>query len=357
METFDYQQAVELLQQIVKTDSVQTEALWLLGRCYAQLGQNAAARQAVGKLLMKEQEHKPARALLGQLYLKEANYAKAAACYDLLLKQDSTNAYFYRQRAFTADKAGDVNAALNYYRKAVALAPQDIESTVALAELLSKLEDNVQAAGLVQQGLSQDSSNIRLWQLQARLSYKVKDYEGVIRAMKYPLSAGDSSLYYLQLLGISHFHLSNFEEAIRWLGHLQLEGVETEVLFYYLGLSYRNAGDTGRGIEYLEKATKQSVSENLSHYYTQLAVTYEEKGDYSNAIRSFQLAHKASGDKTLLYHLARNYDMHYKDKQVALNYYQKYLSETDSANAKYQEYARYRASQLKEHIHFSIDTL
>lgn len=357
MQLYAYEQALPLLQQVVAQDSLDTDARWLLGQCYSQLGRIPMAKSELEGLLRYAPDHKPARAMLGQLFIKEINYPKAAQCFEQLLALDSTNAWFHRQRASIAQHEEDIETALYHYQKAIALQPLDLESTIALAELSLKVGDMPKAAMLLQEGLKQDSSNLRLWRLQIRLLYKEKAYEQLVEAMDYQLAAGDTALYDLQMLGISHFHLNNSEKAIYWLEFVVQEGVDTEILYYYLGLSYRNAGNNPKAIWYLEKAAQKGISENLSHYYTQMAVTFEEQGDHKNAIRTYQLAYKNSGEKKLLYHLARNYDKHYKDKRVALSYYEKYLTEIDTANAGYQDYARHRARHLKEYIHFSADTL
>lgn len=357
IQVYDYAEAIPLLQKLIYTDSLAPLPRFLLSQSYTQLGKTAAAKQQLEQLLAIAPAHTPALALLAQLHLKETNYRKAAATYDTLLAHDSTNAYFFRQRAYVAEKTEDLPQAIHFYKKAVLLNPQDTESITELAELWLRLHDYSQAAVLIQQGLVQDSSNLRLWKLQAKLAYNQKEYSGVVKAMAHILQAGDSSLYYVQLLGISYFHLGKQQEATQWLTYLEQQGVDSEVFNYYLGLSYRNAGEKAKGIYYLEKAAQKAVSENLSHYYTQLAITYEEKGDHSSAIRAYQLALKGSGNKKLLFHLALNYDQHYKDKRVALRYYQKYLAEVDTVNEGYQEYARYRTTQLKGHIHFSTDSL
>lgn len=357
MQSYQYAEAIPLLVTALQTDSLATEARWLLGQCYSQTGQSAEAKGQLQLLLQQVPAHKAALGLLGQLYLKETHYGAAAACYDQLLDLDSTNAYYHRQRAAIANRQGALSTALLHYQKAVALNEQDAESMAEMAELWLKMGQSARSSSLLMQALALDSTNLRLWRLQAKVAYRQKQYGAVVTAMAYPLAAGDTSHYYLQLLGVSHFHLNQYEDAIRWLSFLQQEGVDTEVLNYYLGLSYRNTGAHSKAITHLEKAVKKGMSENLGHYYTQLAVSYEEKGDHARAIQAYQLAYKDSGDRLLLYHLARNYDRYYKDKKVALNYYEKFLQEVDTINTGYQDYARYRASQLKEHIHFSADTL
>lgn len=78
---------------------------------------------------------------------------------------------------------------------------------------------------------------------------------------------------------------------------------------------------------------------------------------YAEAIKAYQTAYKSSKENILLYHLARNYDLYYKDKKTAVEYYEKYLLTQDSDNVSFMNYSEHRISELKEYIHFDIDTL
>ena len=100
------------------------------------------------------------------------------------------------------------------------------------------------------------------------------------------------------------------------------------------------------------------MSDNLASYFTNLGAVFEEQGKFKESIQAYKLAYEESNDEILLYRLAKNYDVYYADKEIALKYYEKYLEKTDdSLNKKYTDYAKKRASSIKREIHFDIDTL
>jgi tetratricopeptide (TPR) repeat protein len=83
-----------------------------------------------------------------------------------------------------------------------------------------------------------------------------------------------------------------------------------------------------------------------------LALCFEEQGLLEKSIKSYQIAYKSSKQNILLYHLARNYDLYYKDKSTALSYYERYLAMNDSDHIPLLGYSKKRISELKEIIHF-----
>jgi len=62
-------------------------------------------------------------------------------------------------------------------------------------------------------------------------------------------------------------------------------------------------------------------------------------------------ASRYSADPVLDFHIAHNADRYFKDKKIALRYYQKYLNNN---HPKYREYAEQRIMQLKETIHLQV---
>jgi len=170
-------------------------------------------------------------------------------------------------------------------------------------------------------------------------------------------AGGDSSSLLLKLYGISQCHQQNYELAIKALEQVIAKNQTTEVVHYYLGLAYRNLGKLDKSVVHFDEAISTSTSENLGAYYTNLAVSYEEQGDLSKSIRAYQAAYAHSSKKELLYHLARNYDAYYKDKRTALRYYERYLAENDTDHVTFGDYSMHRISELKEVMHFELDTI
>jgi tetratricopeptide (TPR) repeat protein len=91
-----------------------------------------------------------------------------------------------------------------------------------------------------------------------------------------------------------------------------------------MGVAYQQSHEPDSAIMYFNKAIDAGISENISNYYTQLASTYEELKDFKSAIKYYKAAYESSRADILLYHLARNYDVYYKDKTQAIAYYKRF---------------------------------
>jgi tetratricopeptide (TPR) repeat protein len=120
---------------------------------------------------------------------------------------------------------------------------------------------------------------------------------------------------------------------------------DSDWIYYYLGAASRELGDIPASIVYFGKAVEKSISENTGTYYSQLGRSYEEAKDYRNAIRAYRAAYNNSKEGILLYHLARSYDVYYKDKAQALAYYKKYLESDDTIRLA-KEYSRRRVQAM-----------
>ena len=251
-----------------------------------------------------------------------------------------------------------MQAAILSLEKSNSINSSDVETLLSLAKIYEEINLYEKAYDYMYQAEKLDSSNLRLLKQMARVSYKNKDYELVLKRVKsYLAFAKDTSYYQLKLLGIAYFQTENFTKAVETLEKVIAEGYETEVVYYYLGLSYKNLNDFERSEACFEYAIDKGVSKNISNYYTNLAILYEEQGKYQKSIANYQISYKFSNNKELLYHLARNYDAYYKDKTTSLKYFERYLSMNDSDNLGFMNYSKYRISELKKAIHFDIDTV
>jgi len=87
----------------------------------------------------------------------------------------------------------------------------------------------------------------------------------------------------------------NYKESIQILEKARKENPEEAILYYYLGDDYFNLRDYSQAAGFLEEFTasvyKQDVDiELLENAYTNLAISYEKSGMYTNAYRSYKNA-------------------------------------------------------------------
>lgn len=292
----------------------------------------------------------------GKVYEKLQKDQLALEVYLRVAQKAKNNAYFWKLTAKRAERSSEFTIALSAYATAYELQANDLEIIDEFARLLMKVEQYEIADSLLLIGLDQNPSALYLKRQRLMALYKLKRNEELVNVADELFAKGDSSLLSQKLAGISNYHEKNYTKSIALLSNVVEVEKESDLLFYYLGLSYRESGEPVKAAEFLEKSIDLSISNNLPNYYTQLAVSYEEAGEIAKAIQAYKIAYKETKDKILLYHLARNYDAFYKDKKVALNYYEKYLNEKDTANEYLMNYSKYRVQELKASVHFEADS-
>lgn len=329
-----------------------------LAQCQVQLGRYAEARETYNAVLESDSNDVSTRNQLARLYRKTGDEKRARALYYGLVLSDSTNAYYHRQVADCAMNLGDILSALGHLQSAHRLSGENIAVITDMARIFYGLDALAAADSVIALGYAVDSTYAPLLLQGVKSSYRQKKYDAVVQHVDRILrTTRDSSAYLLKLLGVSAFHTGDQERAIETLRTVIARGQESEVVYYYLGLALRETGRTAESASAFQSAIEAGTSKNLDNYYTDMAVAFEEMGDHQSAIRAYQAAYKSSGNEILLYHLARNYDAYYKDKKTALRYYERFLAANDSNSNIYTDYTEHRINELKEVMHFEIDTL
>jgi tetratricopeptide (TPR) repeat protein len=329
-----------------------------LAFAYKKTGNYNTAKSNYKKLLAVDSDNTKALFHLAHIYRKENNDENAVRYYKKLVETDSTNSYYHKILGDHYWGQKNIKGAAESYLKAHQLNDENIDVIYKLSKLFFKIELYQRSEELVEEGLRINPENIKLLKQKANLAYTQKSYGAVIEIVNNVDSiVAKPSNYLLKLKAISLYHTNRYKSAINLFSELVNKYKKTEILHYYLGMSYKKMNDLDKSQYHLEKAIDAGMSNNLASYFTNLGIVFEEQGNSKEAIKAYKLAYEESKDKAILYRLAKNYDAYYADKKVALKYYQKYLEESDSTDLDHSEYAKKRVSSIKKEIHFDIDTL
>lgn len=325
--------------------------------CYYKLGQLKESEQYYLKAIADDSLNIQTHNRLASIYAQQFDYPKCISQYKLLVGLDETNSYYHKQLGIYYQKANFSGQSLIHFQKAHALNPQDFTVLMKIGSIYLELDQLDAAENFIKKGIVLDSTNAKLLMLNAKLVYQQKDYEQVVSVLNKCLQTQeDTTAYQYKLLGIGAYHTEDYPLAIACL-QKSLVFQESEVVHYYLGLAYKESNALYESGKQFEKAISTGITDHIDTYYTNLAKVYEANGDYQSSIKAYQTAYSYSKSKVLLYYLARNYDEYYADKQTALDYYQMYLAQNDTGHHKLMEYSQYRVNNLKELLHFNIDTL
>ena len=103
-------------------------------------------------------------------------------------------------------------------------------------------------------------------------------------------------------------------------------------------------------MHHFSEAIKAAISEDVDLYHRNAARMYSKKEDLKNAIPHYKDAYKYGEDPLILFYLGRAADGYYKDKQIAIRYYQRYLKSPHD-HEEYKEYCTQRIRYLREIVH------
>ncbi|MBK7873103.1 MAG: tetratricopeptide repeat protein [Saprospiraceae bacterium] len=348
--SYQFDRALELLSACYIQDQQNKEYLIRMAYCHFQLGRYPDAKLFYNAVLKQDSLHTQAISSLGSIFERENNHREALRYYIYWASIDSTNSFAFKRSGYTAIRSGLGTEGILYFLKAHELNPADIETIDQLSSLYILSEQLDYAESVLRSGLNIDPNNIRLLQNKARLFNKKRDYLTVIQAIEKTMEQGDTSEYYQMMVAVAYLQMDSLDKAITNLEHIVTREEDTEHTHQYLGLAYRKKGDAEKSIAHFEKAIEKGISGKVHSYYGDLGAIYEEKGDYRKAITHYQKAYEYEPQAEYVFFQARNNDLAYRDKRIALKQYEQYLATKDP---KFKEYAEQRIQQIKELIHFN----
>ncbi len=351
--TNQYEKALKIYRRFQDDKSLKRQS-----ECLLHLGQVQPAKKILTALLNKDSSDVYVLSKLAYVYRYEYRYRQALLLYDKLISLDSTNSIYYKQRALLYEKINRIDKTIENYKQAIVFNPFDILAYSELTKIYLRKKQYAQAEEVINEGLKADNNNVELLLSLSKILYQQKNYPATIKTLsKITEIIPDTSLIMRKLLAFSYFNIGEYDTAAGLLEYIFAQDSGNESIAYCLGVSYRELGDEEKSIWYFQKAIENGISKNISKYYTHLAVEYEKNKQYAHAIKAYKAAYQTSKDKTLLYHLARNYDTYYKNKKTALMYYEIYLAQNDTENVDYQNYSKHRIRELKKTLHFELDTI
>lgn len=349
LNNFRYQDAIESLSFCYIEDQQNLDIIGKMGFCHYQSGNYKDAKLFFKQALKQDSLNANALSYLGTIAEREYNYNQAQSYYQQLIEIDSTNSYYFKQNGFVANKRRDLLAAIGYFEMAHYHNKRDVVTIYELSKLHIRINNQGRADTLLEKGFKIDSTNIKILQARGQLKYNLKDYESTAIYLEKMMEQGDSTPYFLKLLGNAYVNLEEFKKAIAVLTPILEKTKDTEMIHYYLALAYQGLKQETESIEQYELAIEAGISKNVKYYYQNLGAIFESKNQTKNALDAYRNAYEYSGSSEDLFFLAKTSDAYYKDKNIAIRHYKNYLK---TGHKKYREYVEKRLEQLKELQHF-----
>ncbi len=351
MQANQYEKAVDHIFECQRANPDDLDYALKLAYCYTKLGNYKDAKYSYQSVLQKDSLNINALTNLGGVYEKEYNYRAAQEYYLRLLEIDSTNSYFYKQNGFIAVKNNQVLAAIGYFSEAHRYNPKDLVAISELSKLYLRVEAIAIADEIIERGYQQDSTNLKILYAKADIKRVQKKYPEIITTIERAMVQGDTLLYYQKMLASAYLQTKAYDESLFHLTQIISKRQASEYTHYHMAVALEAQGKLEESIKHYDLAIELGISENIPVYYKNLAKLYVDTKALRAAITAYKEAYEYSGKPEHLFQIARNSDLYYKDKKIALRYYKKYLA---TKHAAYRSYAKERVAQLKEIIHFQV---
>lgn len=347
--SFQFDEAQKILSECYIHDPENVDYLSKIAYCNFQMGRYPDAKIFYRQVLKLDSVNTNALSSLGTIYERELNYREAEVCYLRLLEIDTTNSYYYKRNGYTALRLGKAMEGISFFLKGHEINEADIEIIDQLSQLYLSFEEFGYVDDMLSKGLALDPNNIKLLQNKSRLHQKRKEHDLVVESIEKTMMQGDTSDYYQMMLGVAYLQIDSVDLAIKNLEHIVERKKDSEYTDHYLGLAYMTKDSISKSIEHFQLAIEKGTSPKMPDFHADLATVFERENRLSEALNHYKSAVAFGDNPEHLFHLARMSDKYYKDKSIALKHYRAYLRTGDS---KYREYVDGRIDQLKEIIHF-----
>jgi len=346
----DYEKAITLAKSCYENDTTEIECLSKLASASYRSGDQANAKKYLHLLEKSDSTEVEVFIQLASIYEQQLQNAKAIKYYSIVNKMLPENPIYFRKNANLYRSYGEKAEAFRLYAIANKLNPRDVLALKGLAELTLSNGQFSMADSIIRTSLVLDSMNINMNYLMARSKYKQKQYDSVTLVFHRIRGHVDLNSYYNKMLGYAYLQIDSVDFAINKLRLALVDEEDSEKLHYYLATAYEKKENMEGAMEHYEKAVEYAISPDLDLYHRNVGRLASKENDLKKAIDAYKDAYKYSEDPVLLYYLATSSDLYYKDKNIAIRYYTKYLA-SDSKHSEYIEYAKKRNRYLKELAH------
>jgi len=180
------------------------------------------------------------------------------------------------------------------------------------------------------------------------MANQLKKYNEVVNTGEKLLKSGADGNVVLDV-GKAYFFLKNYRKAITMLQMLEKMSLQNETVFYYLSLCHRELKNYETAAKYAKLTIEESISPNISAYYSLLGSVYEEKQQLTTAANAYKKGLSYNTNKNIYYRLGLLYDLKLKQPKAALNYYHLYLKskDLDKEDQPQVDYVKMKIAELK----------
>ena len=404
----DYDNALKVYDEILLKDNSDLSARFYKGKLYEKKGDTASAIKQYKEILALKKDDPNAQNALNNLLSDLSGDKLLGYLYnEAISNPNNYDAQF--KYAFEMHKNKKYEAAVEFYKKAISINPNNPEPFINLAQIFMMQNDLTKANNVIAHGLSILPNNKDLLNLKENLQkqganelyarasemYNMKNFEGALsQYLKLPVQNAETYTMiancYYELrkgdLAIQYYNKvleqdPKNENAMLMIASLLINSKRGDEAKIYLNkiltinpnnidakntLIALNEGEEGQMLDSainlyenkqyndalltLNKLTAKNPKNAYAYYYK--GVIYEEMGNNNNALLEYKNSITADPNFSLSYYmLAVQYDLK-EDYKMASTYYDKFinLKAKEGVEDEYSKYAKARTKELKDYL-------
>lgn len=332
-----YDSASLAYKRAIDLDSTYIPAHKGYARTLYSFGSVKVAKMQYKKILKLDSLCINTRLQYASILKKEGDYTNAFFNYCWLTDYDSTNFYFWEQRAECEVLLGDYLQAINSYDNAIMLNRQNLDIVVKYVKLLIQLKvpaENVMAEA--DSALRIDSLYIPLLKLKGKLYADQKNYKQSLDVFSKVYELGDSSFFTSKYLGLSKFSTGMYYQSITDFERAFKRDSSDSFMNFVYSSSLFQIGDREKALK-IANYTEQMLTPDSAL----VAVIYDLKGDinfenrdYALAIECYEKAQNYSkNENEFIFKIGKSYYFA-KDYSISTKYLEDYLGKVDDGSEK-----------------------
>ncbi len=336
IETFEFQKAINELENILKLDSLNYNALFNLAQLY-ESSKPLRSLELYNKIVESYGPEWNALQRIAELSFRLGRFSESAHALEMMIEIDPSNYELRRLAAETYISAGDFEKAKSILSELIDLNPRDEQAKITYAELLLQLKERNKAIEILNSIVQDDSvkidSKLRVGESLLRnaqndTSLKVfakkifknlsekypndwrphwflgiiasdeKDSFTAFEEFKKVVKTNSQVVEAWRGIGIALYELEKFDELIDWMKNALNKFPDDFIINFLLGLGYHRSDRNHEAVAPLEKAF--SLDPKNIDVISTLALVYDAVGEKAKSDSLHELGLKLSPDNHLL---------------------------------------------------------
>jgi tetratricopeptide (TPR) repeat protein len=287
----NYRGALEEFQKVLDIKERGLELQLKVALIHLELGEFDQAIELLEDMAAAHPGNGQIRYYLGSAYLEKQDFGRAETEFDKVPEQSSYALRAALQRAVIAEKKGDLQAAIDLTRRAIARHPRDAEGYLYLSGFYEAAKSFPEAAAALKEGLAVAPENPRLhFRLGAALD-KMGEREESIREMEKVIALDPSDAVALNYLGYTLAELGiRLEDAEGYIKRALVLRPDDPYITDSLGWVYFKMGRHEEALHWLLKARESIpddpvVAEHVGDAYRALGRWREAESSYERSLQ------------------------------------------------------------------------